>query len=100
MLNNPRWNLDYLDWRGLVTARYKYAYYETGRELLFDLDEDPYEVHDLAAERPALRDELRARLLGLLRETREPFFDVVIEHGVRPETPRNVSGTDYRILGI
>jgi arylsulfatase A-like enzyme len=100
MLNNPRWNLDYLDWRGLVTERYKYAYYETGRELLFDLGEDPYEMHDLSAERPDLRGELRTRLLALLREMREPFFDVIMEHGVPCETPRNASGTDYRIIGM
>ena len=31
MVNNPRWNLDFMDWRGLVTERWKYAFYETAR---------------------------------------------------------------------
>jgi arylsulfatase A-like enzyme len=97
MHNNPRWNLDYVDWRGLVTDRYKYAYYETGYELLFDLIEDPYEMDNLAEARPALRAELRTQLLELLRATREPFFDIVIEHGVTCPPSHNVSGTGYRV---
>jgi arylsulfatase A-like enzyme len=99
MHNNPRWNLDYMDWRGLVTDGCKYAYYETGREVLFDLVQDPYEMHNLARDRPELCAELRSQLLDLLRATREPFFDVVIEHGVPCPTSRNVSGTGYRIIG-
>ncbi|MFT5089235.1 MAG: hypothetical protein ACI906_001740 [Candidatus Latescibacterota bacterium] len=66
--------------------------------LLFDLESDPYEQHNLAAQMPQKRDELRALLLEALKETREPFFDVLIEHGVSCPTPRNVSGVDYRIL--
>jgi arylsulfatase A-like enzyme len=99
MHNNPRWNLDYLDWRGLVTGRFKYAFYETGYEVLFDLEQDPYEMHNLALERPELRAELRSQLLDLLRATREPFFDVLIEHGVPCVDSRNVSGTDYAVIG-
>jgi arylsulfatase A-like enzyme len=98
MHNNPRWNLDFLDWRGLVTDRYKYAFYETGRELVFDLDQDPYEMHDLSKEDPALCAELRAQLIALLHETREPFFDVVIEHGVPCPPSKNVSARTYRIV--
>ena len=48
MCGNPRWDLDFLDWRGLVTNKWKYAYYETGHELLFDLEKDPYEQKNLA----------------------------------------------------
>jgi arylsulfatase A-like enzyme len=40
MVGSPRWKLDFPDWRGLVTERYKYACYEDGRELLFDRDAD------------------------------------------------------------
>jgi arylsulfatase A-like enzyme len=98
MHNNPRWNLDYVDWRGLVTDRYKYAYYETGHELLFDLQEDPYEMNNVAETKPNLAVELRTQLLNLLHATREPFFDVVIEHGVDCPPSRNVSGTGYRII--
>jgi len=81
MVNNPRWNLDFYDWRGFVTDRWKYAFYETGRELLFDLDADPYEMRNLAREDPALCGQMRRRLLELLEAAREPYFDVLIEHG-------------------
>ena len=98
MTGSPRWCLDFVDWRALVTERWKYAFYETGTEMLFDLEADPYELEDLSARNPARRDELRALLLEALRQTREPFFDVIIEHGVPCPTPRNVSGVEYRIL--
>ena len=81
------------------TKRYKYAFYETGREMVFDLLEDPYEMHDLSRERPELCAELRANLLDLLRETREPFFDVVIEHGVPCARSHNVAAVDYDVVG-
>ena len=87
MAGIPRWRLDYSDWRGLVTDRYKYAYYDTGEELLFDLREDPFELHNLAMSAPERCREFRERLLRLLAETREPFFDVLIQHGVRPAEP-------------
>ncbi len=100
MLANPRWCLDFMDWRALVTERWKYAYYETGAELLFDLQEDPYELTNLAAAQPEACAQWREKLLDALRRTREPFFDVVIEHGVKPcPRPRNVSGESYPILG-
>ena len=41
---------------------------------------------------------MQSLLLQALRDTREPFFDVLIEHGVDCPTPTNVSGVDYRIL--
>ena len=87
MVNNPRWNMDFLDWRGLVTDRWKYAFYETGVELLFDLEKDPYELDDLAEKNPQKREEMKRLLLKLLAETREPYFDVLIEHGVPAEGP-------------
>ncbi|MCB1103501.1 MAG: sulfatase-like hydrolase/transferase [Opitutaceae bacterium] len=87
MQGNPRWSLDLLDWRGLVTRRWKYAYLETGHELLFDLANDPLEQHNLAPEQPEACQQWRRRLLEHLRRTREPYFDVLIEHGTRPLTP-------------
>ena len=87
MCGNPRWNLDFLDWRGLVTNKWKYTYYETGHELLFDLEEDPYEQTNLVDSQTEIRNQLRQLLLRTLAETREPYFDVLIEHGVRLETP-------------
>lgn len=87
MSGNPRWNLDFLDWRGLVTERWKYAFYETGHELLFDLDQDPHEQQNLAQSDPETCTEMRQLLLQLMRDTREPYFDVLIEHGVTPAAP-------------
>ena len=40
-----------------------------------------------AAAQPAVRDQLRRELLRRLAETREPYFDVLIEHGVPPAGP-------------
>jgi arylsulfatase A-like enzyme len=85
MSGNPRWSYDFLDWRGLVTQRYKYAFYETGHEVLFDLESDPLEQTNLAKSSPKLREQMQQRLLDLLAETREPYFDVLIQHGVQPE---------------
>ncbi|MCF7689570.1 MAG: sulfatase-like hydrolase/transferase [Cephaloticoccus sp.] len=87
MQGNPRWSLDLLDWRGLVNERWKYAFFETGHELLFDLQNDPDELNDLAVTNTGKCAELRARLLQLLSETREPYFDVLIEHGAAPMVP-------------
>lgn len=81
MQGNPRWNLDFLDWRGLVTDRWKYAYYETGHQLLFDLEQDPYEQRNIAETDAETCDRLRQQLLQMLTEAREPYFDVLIEHG-------------------
>ena len=58
----------------LSDGRTKYAWYsQTGREQLFDLDADPTECHDLAAERP---DELalwRTRLVQELADREEGY---------------------------
>ena len=87
MSGNPRWNLDFLDWRGLVTARWKYAFYETGHQLLYDLENDPFEMNNLADAEPQTCAEMRGRLLELLADSREPYFDVLIEHGAQVAGP-------------
>lgn len=87
MSGNPRWNLDFLDWRGLVTKEWKYAFYDTGHELLFNLADDPCELNNLATTDVDTRNRMKAALLDLLRETREPYFDVLIEHGVDYRRP-------------
>lgn len=88
MVGAPRHNLDSIDWRGFVTDRWKYAFYETGKELLFDLERDPFEMNNRAVLDPELRDRMRNRLLAMLAATREPYFDVLINDGVdmNPET--------------
>jgi arylsulfatase A-like enzyme len=94
MCGNPRWSLDFLDWRGLVTERWKYAYFETGHELLFDLKDDPYELNNLAETQPDRQQQFHGKLLQMLAETRDPYFDVLMEHGVKPESPViDASGT-------
>ena len=81
MVGNPRWNMDFRDWRGLVTEEWKYAYYETGEELFFNLVADPYELDNLACANPEPCAWMRRTLLARLAETREPYFDVLVEHG-------------------
>lgn len=87
MVGNPHVHFDYVDWRGLVSDRWKYAFYETGHELLFDLHCDPYEQDNLADRDTSTCTEMRRRLLNMLSETQEPYFDVLIQHGERPEGP-------------
>ena len=87
MVGSPRVHFDYIDWRGVVTNRWKYAFYETGHELLFDLSEDPYELQNLAGSNIAVLETMKSCLLKLLETTREPYFDVIMRHWVRPEGP-------------
>ena len=87
MCGSPRWNLGMPDWRGFVGERWKYAFIENRIELLFDLDNDPFEQHNLARENPEECARHRHRLLELLRETRDPYWDVLIQHGVTCDDP-------------
>ena len=97
----PRASLNYMDWRGYVSEQWKYAYYESGLEMLFDLAADPYEMHNLADDDPGACATHRAHLLELLGQTREPFFDVLIEHGRKNIEPvTNVSGSEYPVFGL
>jgi arylsulfatase A-like enzyme len=97
MVGSPRWNLGMPDWRGLVDERWKYAFVENRIELLYDLAADPFELHNLATERPDQCAQRRTRLLELLRESRDPYWDVLIEHGVEPDGPViDVSGRPGR----
>ena len=101
IVGNPRWTLDHLDWRGFVSEKWKYAFYETGWELLFDLEADPWELHNLAETSPERLPEMRLRLLQMLRETREPSFDVLLTHAVPIDQEiLNVAAGDYPIHGI
>jgi arylsulfatase A-like enzyme len=103
MVGSPRWRLSMPDWRGLVTERWKYAFVENRFELLFDLEADPFEEQNLAQQEPAQCTALRSRLVQLLHETRDPYWDVLIEHGVEPDgpvvdvSPHPDSGLPYRM---
>lgn len=101
MTGSPRWTLDFSDWRGFVDETTKYAFYETGVEMLFDLRKDPYEMDNLAVRDPDACRPHRERLLRLLRETREPYFDVLIEHGVEVRHDiRSVSDDHTPLFGM
>jgi len=84
---NPRWSLDFLDWRAILLDGWKYAYFETGHEFLFNLLEDPYEMQNLAGIEGGVKEEMRNALLALMAGTKEPYFDVLMQYGVEPETP-------------
>jgi len=81
MVDSPRWSRDFPNWRGLVTDRWKYAVYEDGAEILFDLDADPFEMENLTRTNHAQRARMREMLLALLRETDEPFYHLLLTHG-------------------
>lgn len=62
-------------WRGLRTSRYMYARFESRPWVLYDLQEDPYELNNLAAEpaaAPLLKD-LDARLDAWMRRTGDSY---------------------------
>ena len=54
-------------WRGVRTDRHMYARTEAGPWVLYDLEDDPYEMKNLAHDpaHAALREEMEARLAGL-----------------------------------
>lgn len=85
MSGNTHGSLHTMDWRGVVTKDWKYAFYENGYEVMYNLAEDPFEMNNLAGKDPEKQTQLKELLLKQLRETREPFFDVMIEHGITPE---------------
>jgi arylsulfatase A-like enzyme len=58
-------------WRGVRTERYMYARYETKPWVLYDLDEDPYQLRNLAAEpgaAPVLK-AMESRLADWMKRT-------------------------------
>ena len=74
----------------LVDGRHKYIWYsQTGREHLFDLDEDPDETHDMALEASAdaRLQPWRDKLIGLLNHRPEGFTDGEKLIAGRPHDP-------------
>jgi len=56
---------------GLVERRWKYVHRTRGRDELFDLQQDPYEIRNLVAEHPERAREMKARLLARVNALRE-----------------------------
>ncbi len=57
---------DIPNFRGLRTARYAYVEYDTGERELYDLSNDPAELHNIPTNaRPELRERLHKELLAL-----------------------------------
>ena len=58
-------------WRGVRTSRYLYARYETKPWLLYDLDKDPYEMHNLLDDpgSQGLLKEMESRLTAWMNQT-------------------------------
>ena len=55
---------------------------------LFDLDSDPFEMNNLAeTDSETCAERCAPSCLQLLAESREPYFDVLMEHGVPVEGP-------------
>lgn len=67
---------------------------------LHDLNDAPFEMTNLIDDRPDEAADLRSRLLGLLAETREPFFGGLIEHGVESERTRYITHEDVQLRNI
>ena len=65
-------------WRGVVTARYMYARWESEPWLLYDLENDPYELKNLATEPSAssIRNEMDERLADWMKRVGDSWrFD-------------------------
>jgi len=55
-------------WRGVRTSRYMYAQYRSRPWVLYDLEQDPYELENLVA-REGLRSEMEGRLAAWMQQT-------------------------------
>ncbi len=80
----------------LTDGREKYCWFsQTGRELLFDLDRDPQELHDLSAKNPERTAHWRNLLIRELAGRPEGYTDGKILHaGRQPRASLPWAGTD------
>ena len=62
-------------WRGVRTPRYTYARWQDADWVLYDNQQDPYQLHNLAADpaQAGLKAELEAELAGWLERLGDPF---------------------------
>ena len=70
------WFADGLEWRGVRTKRYSYAKWLNGLEELFDLEDDPLEMNNLAGNPQSV--ELLDRMRGLLQELQAKRGDELV----------------------
>jgi arylsulfatase A-like enzyme len=63
------------EWRGVFTGRYTYTRWLDGSEELYDNNDDPYQLHNLAEDnaRQGLLGDFRTRLRELLAEAHDDF---------------------------
>lgn len=61
------------DWRGIRTKKWVYAYHSGGDWVMYDLENDPYELHNLvdSEDHAEVKDDLRARLEAVRNELGE-----------------------------
>ena len=88
-------NADSNQW--VTDGREKFIWYsQSGRELLFDLEEDPTELHDLAAARPERTAYWRERLMAELDGREEGFIQNGALVSGMPQSPTLVDAGHYR----
>jgi arylsulfatase A-like enzyme len=80
-------------WRGIRTERYMYARLEVGPWVLYDLENDPYEIRNLAGDPAAavLRNELDGRLTAWMNQAGDSWkldWSVPVDDGGRLYTYR------------
>ncbi len=78
-------------WRGVRTDSVMYARTEAGPWMLYDLEDDPYEMKNLADDpaHAALRDRMEAKLAAWMKRTGDSWaFDSIgLRRGRRPPLP-------------
>lgn len=81
-------DMDYRPWlrriKTIRTRRFKYHWFSDGSDLLFDLQADPGERHNIISEQPEVAEELRRKLESfLLSLRRHDWGDKLRNHGFR-----------------
>ena len=73
-------------WRGVRTSRFLYARTEAGPWLLYDLQEDPYELRNLAQDpnSAALRERMETRLATCMKRIQGRVVQQLDDPGGRP----------------
>ena len=62
--------------RMIRTKEWKYVIFADGRRELFDLNKDPYEMTNLAGDKPSAMADLHKRLLAQMEATKDPALSL------------------------